>query len=422
MREVLIGFDSAWTDNPRNPGAIAAVIIEDGQPVEFLPPRLARFDAARKLVLELRAAADVLLVAIDQPTIVPNFDSCRPVERVAASIVNRLKGGVQPARRGGGGASMFGDNAPIWRFLDAIDVVQDPAQARDATSGRFAMEVFPALALPSLVPAIWERKRAAKYNPAQPGTFLLTDWQLVCGGLAHQADRLGLPALAAWARTHHPMALPKKADQDRLDAALCLLIARYWRQEPPAAGMVIGDDVNGYIVTPVTVGTRAILESSAVLNRVPVDATWVVAVGENAERKPVPETTSIWPASRVPGSRVPGSPVPGFPVDVADLRTLLIRVARAGRLITYGEVAPSFGQDWHQGFGSSLKKALGLLSKENKARREPQLMCLVVNKTTRQPGDGFYALLDEPEASPERQRALFEQERARCHAWSWPDP
>jgi hypothetical protein len=39
MREVLIGFDSAWTDSPKNPGAISAYVLEGRQYETFHPPR-----------------------------------------------------------------------------------------------------------------------------------------------------------------------------------------------------------------------------------------------------------------------------------------------------------------------------------------------------------------------------------------------
>lgn len=271
MREALVGFDSAWTDNLRNPGAIAGMVLEDGRPVAFHAPKLATFADAARFVAEIGEQADLLLVAIDQPTLVPNETGFRPVERVACAVVNRLRGGVQPGRRGGSGVSMFGDDAPIWRFLDQIDAVQDPEGARDAMRGRFAMEVFPALALPALVPALWDRKRAAKYNPAQRRNFLLTDWHLVCDGLVGTAERHGLPELADWGRRQRAIAVPRKADQDRLDSALCLLIARHWRHTPRDESMVIGDGTLGYIVTPITPETGAILSASAARRGVPVD-------------------------------------------------------------------------------------------------------------------------------------------------------
>jgi predicted RNase H-like nuclease len=137
MREVFIGFDSAWTDSSKNPGAITGFVIEDGGPGIFFPPSLATFDQAARSIEGWSADADYVLIAIDQPTVVPNHDGCRPVDRVAGSLVSGLRGGVQPARRGGSGASMFGDSAPIWRFLSTIGAVQNPIEARNAVAGRY---------------------------------------------------------------------------------------------------------------------------------------------------------------------------------------------------------------------------------------------------------------------------------------------
>lgn len=233
----------------------------DGR-VAFHPPRLAGFDAAARFVAEVSAGADLLLVAIDQPTVVPNETGARPVDRVAASLVGRLRGGVQPARRGGTAAAMFGDSAPIWRFLDALDAVQDPIRARDAGSGRFVMEVFPALALPSLVPAIWARRRAAKYNPAAR-LFLASDWPLVACGLAAFARTLGADALAGWADDAAALERPRKSDQDRLDSAICLAVALAWRHGPPADTLLLGDATTGLMATVASGEPRAVLVAAA---------------------------------------------------------------------------------------------------------------------------------------------------------------
>jgi predicted RNase H-like nuclease len=106
-REVLIGFDSAWTDSSKNPGAATAYVIEGGQRPTFYPPRLATFGDALELIGEWTAEADYVLIAIDQPTVVPNNDGARPVDRVASSLISTLGGGVQPARKGGMGARML---------------------------------------------------------------------------------------------------------------------------------------------------------------------------------------------------------------------------------------------------------------------------------------------------------------------------
>ena len=141
-------LNSAWTDNPRAPGAICAVGIEDGSPAMFHAPQLATFDQARAFVLKARSNTGVTLIALDQPTVVANLTGMRPVERVAASLVSWLGGGVQPSNRGRRG--MFCDASPIWHFLTALDAEENPEQARVAADGLYLMEVFPALALASL--------------------------------------------------------------------------------------------------------------------------------------------------------------------------------------------------------------------------------------------------------------------------------
>ena len=161
--DVFIGFDSAWTDNAKAPGAICATGIQDGRTVAWHPPRLAGFDAAREFIQAVRSPDGVTLIALDQPTLVPNAESMRPVERAVASVVSWLGGGVQAAHMGKIG--MFCANSPVWPFLRAIGAVEDPEQARKATAGTFLMEVFPALALPSIDKSFAVRLGAPKYNP-----------------------------------------------------------------------------------------------------------------------------------------------------------------------------------------------------------------------------------------------------------------
>ncbi len=249
MREAIIGFDSAWTDNRRNPGAICALILDDNQQSVFHPPSLVTFDQAAEFVQRTSYGCDYAIIGIDQPTVVPNEQGMRPVERVAASLISKLKGGVQPGRRSGLGASMFGDGAPIWRFLDRIGATQDPMAARGAATGIFVMEVFPALALPAIIPAIWERGHGAKYNP-KARLFRPSDWPLVCLGVAAHASAIGQLEISLCAKGLATVAAPKKGDQDRLDALICLLIGLGWRRLPTEEGLFLGDLDSGYIVTP----------------------------------------------------------------------------------------------------------------------------------------------------------------------------
>jgi hypothetical protein len=83
--DIYIGFDSAWTDNPKAPGAICAVGIEHGHPARFYAPQLVSFQQAIAFIQTVRSDNGTTLVALDQPTVVPNLASMRPVERDLAT-------------------------------------------------------------------------------------------------------------------------------------------------------------------------------------------------------------------------------------------------------------------------------------------------------------------------------------------------
>ncbi len=268
-REAFVGFDSAWGDQV--PGAISWVTFVDGRFEAFGPPELVHFDDAARIVAERRADADYVLVALDQPALVPNRAGMRPVERVAASLVSKLGGGVQPANRQK--ISLFGSDAPVWRFLDRLDVSQNPPAARTARDGLHLIEVFPALALPALDAGILKRRRAAFYNPENEKGFSLDDWRLVATAVQRHADALGLPPLSRWASQYAVLDSPKKHHQDRLDAAICLLVALQWRRSSRDEMAVIGDR-RGYMVTPISPEGRTLLQRAAANQRVPIDIEW----------------------------------------------------------------------------------------------------------------------------------------------------
>lgn len=253
-RLAFVGFDSAWTDNPRAPGAIASLVFGSGGPTAFAPPRLVRFAEALEAIRETAAEADFTLIALDQPTIVANATSLRPVERVVASPISWMGGGVQPSNRGRKG--MFCDASPIWPFLAALGAVEDPVAARPAPSGLHLVEVFPALALASLEPAFFARSAAPRYNPERRRTFRLVDWIAVARVLAREFAALGFEEPASWCLRAADLPSPRKADQDRLDAMVCLLVAVLWRLSPPAETMMIGSLAEGYMVTPVSPQVR----------------------------------------------------------------------------------------------------------------------------------------------------------------------
>lgn len=259
--DVLIGFDSAWTDNPKAPGAICAVAMRDGEVVGFEPPRLVRFAEALAFIAEHQSHTGCTLVAIDQPTVVPNLTSMRPVERVAASLVSWLGGGVQPSNRGRRG--MFCDASPIWPFLRSLAAVEDPESSRIAPTGLYAIEVFPALALASLDPSFFGRLAAPRYNPGRRKTYRHNDWIRVAQAAASALAELGAHEPARWCRQSAELPKPTKADQDRLDAMLCVLIAIWWRTRDRSRSMILGSVDNGYMVLPASRDVRERLTATA---------------------------------------------------------------------------------------------------------------------------------------------------------------
>ena len=172
----VVGFDSAWTDNPKAPGAVATIRARNDK-LEFVEPELASFETALRIIRAERGTSDLCLVAIDQPTIVANETGMRPVDRLASSFISWLGGGVQPANRSK--SAMFGDNAPIWSFKASLGAIEDPERSLTAKSGCFIMEVFPALALAGIEPNYCRRLGAPRYNPTRRKTFTR-----LCGRIA----------------------------------------------------------------------------------------------------------------------------------------------------------------------------------------------------------------------------------------------
>lgn len=261
---IIVGFDSAWAD--KTPGAICALSFDACGRASFEPPAPALFKDALEFINTRKDLARVV-VALDQPTIVPNATCMRPAERVAASLLSYTGGGVQPANRGK--ADMFGHGAPIWKFKKALAADDDPQRARSRHSGRFLVEVFPALALPGLHVPFACPRGAPKYNPKSQ-QFHLSDWEAVVKTTGRTAKDLGLSDVVKWCSAVSTKAKPSKTEQDCLDSVICALIGFIWLACSPASVM-LGDLKNGYIVTPVSDRTRTRLVKAAARKGVPIE-------------------------------------------------------------------------------------------------------------------------------------------------------
>jgi hypothetical protein len=133
--ETFVGFDSAWADNPKAPGAIAAVCLDDQERCTIHPPRLASFDQALAFIDDLSDPAGLSLVALDQPTIVPNAMGMRPVERAAASLISWLAAVSNQRTPAGSACSapthLFGGS---YRRLEPWKTPKQPAWRATASS------------------------------------------------------------------------------------------------------------------------------------------------------------------------------------------------------------------------------------------------------------------------------------------------
>jgi len=265
----IIGFDSAWTDNPKAPGAVCIIRMDSQGTRLHLAPKLATFSEANEIIQNERVQVAKCLVALDQPTIVPNLQGSRPVDKVAGSLISWVGGGVQPANRSKIG--MFDDTAPIWRFKNRLNAVEDPEAARSSASGLFLIEVFPALALINLNDAFCQRLAQPKYNPVVRKRFRIEHWQAVIETIRTFGLSGALSQIDEWCDGYIADIAPRKSDQDKVDAMLCALIGLHWIVAPRDQSVVIGDLTSGYMIAPATNGIHNRLVKAAIKRGVPID-------------------------------------------------------------------------------------------------------------------------------------------------------
>jgi predicted RNase H-like nuclease len=246
MSHLLVGFDSAWTAT--NSGAIVAAISNGPGARRCLGlPVTANYREAEHLIAgwQRDQSPDRTIILLDQPTIVPNEAGSRPVERIVSSAVSRRYGGMQPAFRGR--TAMFGADAPVWQFLRRFNCETNPGGPCSQTG---VFETYPVLAMIAwgwMLPDARPTGRLPKYNPGRSRTFSVSDWEHVCRLAAASLSASGLAELAEWAGAMAAKR-PRKADQDALDACLCLLVALHL--DEGGSWLMVGNQATGYIVAP----------------------------------------------------------------------------------------------------------------------------------------------------------------------------
>jgi len=152
---------------------------------------------------------------------------------------------------------MFGANAPIWSFLSRFGGAADPYRLNTPTA---VLETYPVLAMIAWGWMLADRRpkgRLPKYNPERRKTFSLSDWTHVCSNVSTALRLRKLEGVADWVDAAAQLSRPRKCDQDKLDACVCLLVA-LWLAEGKN-GLVVGDI--GYIVVPHADDLQAELEA-----------------------------------------------------------------------------------------------------------------------------------------------------------------
>jgi len=242
---LLVGFDAAWTEE--NVGALTAVLRrKDGSYHQVSPPECASYSESEIMIAcwQEQYDATATLILLDQPTIVKNARGQRPVEHLVCSVISRYKGGMQPAYTGK--TTMFGSNAPVWRFLSRYGGAANPFEALAQGA---VYETYPALTMIALGWAETDDgiSRLPKYNPRNRN-FCRPDWRRVCTLAADEFRQHLITELASWMDMVSQLARPRKADQDRVDSCLCLLVAIHLLSGEE--GLFVGEQGTGYIVVP----------------------------------------------------------------------------------------------------------------------------------------------------------------------------
>jgi predicted RNase H-like nuclease len=197
------------------------------------------------------------IVLLDQPTIVKNAAGQRPVENIVGSAVSLRHGGMQPANTARG--EMFGKKAPVWSFLTRFGGAADPLEQ---VAGTRVFESYPVLGMIALGWTLPDSRRAdrlPKYNPTRKKTFSNSDWKYVCKRASREFCDRRLKDIVRWINDAAQNTSPRKSDQDRLDACLCLLVALYLAERKCC--LMVGDRQSGYIVVPYGAGLHAELDA-----------------------------------------------------------------------------------------------------------------------------------------------------------------
>ena len=120
-----------------------------------------------------------------------------------------------------------------------------------ARSEAVVFETYPVLAIIALG---WLREdsrvggRLPKYNPGRTKTFSVDDWQYLCSEASQAFRERRLVGIARWIDEVRDWERPRKSDQDKLDACICLPVALHMSEQRDS--LMVGNCQTGYVVVP----------------------------------------------------------------------------------------------------------------------------------------------------------------------------
>jgi predicted RNase H-like nuclease len=143
----------------------------------------------------------------------------------------------------------FGEGAPVWGFIDTFGGAGDPLASPSADA--VVYETYPVL---TIISQGWSLKdsrpkgRIPKYNPEKRKA--IWDWLEVCENTsaAFLERGLGESEIFRWIKDVGTEEKPKKSDQDKLDACLCLVVALDLAERKDC--LMVGEMESGYMVVP----------------------------------------------------------------------------------------------------------------------------------------------------------------------------
>lgn|SRR3989338_2272497 len=250
---LFVGIDLAWS--PKN-GSGIAILDADQRKAKVVYCGIAHSDSEILDAVSLHVKDKPAFIAIDAPLIVPNETGRRDAEKYVGMLFRKYDAGAHPSNRqrlSQWSGTIRGEE--IGKGLEGTGFVHDPNIEKYEKSRKF-FEVFPH---PSMV-VLFSLDHIIQYKakPHRDYEFRWNEFK------RYQKLLLGLKDLKIPEEIIGTDVTLLRSDklknyEDMLDGIFCAYIA-YTAWKSPERCCVIGDMNKGYILTPVMLGMRDVLQ------------------------------------------------------------------------------------------------------------------------------------------------------------------